>query len=192
MELGERLVGAAARSLSHACSSDIVYARGVGRLQPRERAEQAARHADVGRLEPEVVVEVRARAVTLLALAVRERSDGEQVGSVEQRHAILEREAFARREASRRSRPARPRWMRVFTALLENSTCYTRRLTTDSAWEAGELGEKPGRSRHCKRCRPRLTPVAGTPLRRSGSQAVLQTAQVRKPAPKALVPFTGA
>ena len=38
--------------------------------QPRERAEEAAGLADVGRLEPQVVVEVGARAVQPLALAV--------------------------------------------------------------------------------------------------------------------------
>ena len=32
--------------------------------------------------------------MTLLALAIRERADGEQVGSVEQRDAIVEREAL--------------------------------------------------------------------------------------------------
>ena len=65
-------------------------------LQPRERAEQAPRLADVGRLEAQVVVEVGARAVPPLALAVGEPAHAEQIGRLEQRHAVVERQAFAR------------------------------------------------------------------------------------------------
>ena len=41
-------------------------------LQPRERAEQARRFAHVGRFEPQVVIEIRARAMAALALAIRD------------------------------------------------------------------------------------------------------------------------
>ena len=63
------------RSLASTCSTLIVCAPGVGRLQPRERAEQARRLADVGRLEPQVVIEVGARAVPALALAIGQPAD---------------------------------------------------------------------------------------------------------------------
>ncbi len=68
---------------------------GVARTEPRERAEQAARDADVGRLEPDVEVVIRARPVPLLALAVREPAEGERVGTVEQAHAVLEAQTDA-------------------------------------------------------------------------------------------------
>src|SRR6266576_4828411 len=84
VELGERLVRAAAKLVPRLLERHRVGG-GVGRLQPRKRAEQAARHADVSRLETEVVVAVRARGMTLLAPAVCERTDGAQVGSGEQR-----------------------------------------------------------------------------------------------------------
>ena len=99
VQLGERLIGAATQLVPRLLERHRV-GRGVGRLQPRERAEQTARDADVGRLEPQVVVEVRARGVALLALAIRQRSDGEQIGRVEQRDAIVERESLAARSFS--------------------------------------------------------------------------------------------
>ena len=73
-----------------------MYASGMPGLQPRERAEQAARLADVRRLEPQVVVEVGARAVTLLALAVGQPADGQQIGRLEQTDAVVERQPLAR------------------------------------------------------------------------------------------------
>ena len=53
-------------------------------LQPRERAEQARRLADVRRLEPQVVIEVGARAVAALALAIGDPAERQQIGRVEQ------------------------------------------------------------------------------------------------------------
>jgi hypothetical protein len=101
VQFGKRLVGTASKLVPRLLERHRV-GRGIRRLKARERAEQAARDADVGRLETQVVVEVGARAVALLALAVRQRSDGKQIGCVEQRHAVLEREALSCREASRR------------------------------------------------------------------------------------------
>ena len=68
---------------------------GVTRLETRERAEQAARHADVGGLEPDVVVVESPMAVPALALAVGEPADGEQIRTVEQSDAFVEIEAQA-------------------------------------------------------------------------------------------------
>ena len=98
MQLGERLVGALAQLVPGLLERHRVRVAASVGLQPRERAEQAARLADVGRLEAQVVVEVGARAVALLALAVREPADREQIGALEQAHAVLEREALARLE----------------------------------------------------------------------------------------------
>jgi hypothetical protein len=61
---------------------------GVARLQPRERAEQAAGDADIRRFEPDVVVVERAGAVPLLALPVGEPADREHIRRVEQADAV--------------------------------------------------------------------------------------------------------
>ena len=54
---------------------DLLHRHGVRAghpfLQPRERTEQARGFAHVGRLEPQIVIEIRARAVTALALDLR-------------------------------------------------------------------------------------------------------------------------
>src|SRR6185436_12411670 len=62
----------------------------VARLEARERAKQTTGDADVGRLEPDVVVVEGARAVTFLALTVREPSDGQQIGALEEPDAVGE------------------------------------------------------------------------------------------------------
>jgi hypothetical protein len=94
VQLGERLVGTLAQLVPGLFERHRVRLGHAG-LESREGAEQAARLADVGRLEPEVVVEVGPRPVTLLALAIGEPADGEQIGCLEQPDAVLEREAFS-------------------------------------------------------------------------------------------------
>src|SRR5207249_3512798 len=66
-----------------------VRARIAG-LQARERAEQTTGNADVGGLEPDVVVVKRAVAVLLLALAVRQPANGEQIRTIEQSNPVGE------------------------------------------------------------------------------------------------------
>ena len=94
VHLGERLPGTLPE-----LTEDLLERHRVGawiaRLQAGKRTEQARRFADVGRFEPQVVIEVGARAVPPLALAVGEPADGEQVRSVEQADAVLERQACA-------------------------------------------------------------------------------------------------
>src|SRR5207245_2801050 len=74
---------------------------GIARLQSRERAEETARDADVRRLESNVEVIERAAAVTLLALAVGQPADREQIGTVEQADAVRKRQADTRIELLR-------------------------------------------------------------------------------------------
>ena len=72
-----------------------MYEPGIAWPQPRKRAKQTARDADVGRFDADVVVVVRQIAMPPFALAIGERRDVEQVGMLEQPHAIFERQAFA-------------------------------------------------------------------------------------------------
>ena len=74
VDFGERLVRALPQLGEHLLDAHRVRAR-VARLEPRERTEQARRFADVGRLEPQVVIEVGARAVPPLALAIGQPAD---------------------------------------------------------------------------------------------------------------------
>src|SRR5687768_3909845 len=69
VDFGERLVRALAELVPRLLERHRVGLGHAG-LQTREGAEEAARLADIRRLETQVVVEVGARAVTLLALAV--------------------------------------------------------------------------------------------------------------------------
>ena len=85
VDFGERLVRRAGAACRGPARRVIVCAPGIARLQPRERAEQARRFADVGRLEPQVVIEVGARAVAALALAIGQPAERQQIGRVEQR-----------------------------------------------------------------------------------------------------------
>ena len=57
-------------------------------LEPREGAEAAVGHADVGRLEAHVAIEVRAIAVAPLAHLVGQRAQGEEVWGLEQRDRV--------------------------------------------------------------------------------------------------------
>ena len=95
VDLGERLVRALPQLVEHLLERQRVSGRRL-RRQPRERAEQAARDADVGRLEPDVEVVVGELAVPPLALAVGEVPDGEQIRAFEQPHAVLERQPLPR------------------------------------------------------------------------------------------------
>ena len=78
VDLGERLMGALPQLVPRLLERHRVGAV-VARLEAGERAEQAARDADVGRLEADVVVVEGSRAVPLLALrgwrASRRRGD---------------------------------------------------------------------------------------------------------------------
>ena len=67
----------------------------VGWLKPCERAEETARDTDIGGLEAQVVVEVGPGAVTLLARAVGEPPDRQQIRRREQPDAIFEAEPLA-------------------------------------------------------------------------------------------------
>jgi hypothetical protein len=91
VDLGERLVGAGPQLVE-----DLLERQRVGpvvaRLEPRERTEEAAGDADVGRLEADVEVVVRAAAVPLLALAVGEPAERVGVGATEEADAVLEPE----------------------------------------------------------------------------------------------------
>src|SRR5207247_5493714 len=68
---------------------------GVAGLQPRERAEQTAGDADVGRFDADVVVVERAGAVPLLALAIGEPADEQEIVGLEQTNSIGEVESNA-------------------------------------------------------------------------------------------------
>src|SRR5687767_4070667 len=94
VQLGERLIGALAQLVPCLFERHRVCLGHAG-LQTRERTEETTRLADVGRLESQVVVEVGARAVTLLALAIGEPSNGEQIWRLEEAYAIVERQPLA-------------------------------------------------------------------------------------------------
>ena len=105
VDLGQRLVRALAQLVPRLLERHRVGAV-VARLEAGERAEQAARDADVGRLEADVVVVEGARAVALLALAVREPADAQQIGA--RRAARRRRDRDGRRHrACRRCRGGR-------------------------------------------------------------------------------------
>ena len=95
VDLGERLAVAGPQAVQHLLHRRGVRAGLVGR-QPRERAEEARRLADVGGLEPQVVVEVGAAAVAALALAIGQPADAQQVGRGEQPLAVVEGQALPR------------------------------------------------------------------------------------------------
>ena len=108
VDFGQRLAGALAQLVPGLLERHRVRA-GIARPQPRERAEEAARDADVGRFEADVEVVVRARAVPPLALAIGQPAERERVRTLEQPHAVLEREPDAGVELLgdiRRGRPA--------------------------------------------------------------------------------------
>ena len=64
-------------------------------LEARERAEAAARLADVRRVDVEVAVEVRAVAVQALADLVGQHAQLEEVSVFEERHAVFERQRLS-------------------------------------------------------------------------------------------------
>ena len=95
VHFGHRLIAALAELVE-----DLLHRHGVRAghafLQPRERTEQARRFADVGRFEPQVVIEIRARAMAPLALAIGHPPKRQQIVRLEQPHAVLERQPFPR------------------------------------------------------------------------------------------------
>ncbi len=93
VDFGERLVRPLPELVPRLLERHRVRA-GIAWLQPRERAEQTARDADVRRFEADVVVVEGPRAVTAFAFAVGQPADGEQVGTLEQTHAIPEIETY--------------------------------------------------------------------------------------------------
>src|SRR5688572_21934401 len=93
VKLGERLVRATPELVPRLFERHRIR-RGIGRLQAREGAEQATRHAHVRRLETKVVVEIGARAMPFLAFAIRERADRQQVVAFEQAHTVGKAQAF--------------------------------------------------------------------------------------------------
>ncbi len=94
VDFGQRLMGALPQLVPRLFERHRVRPVVAG-LQPREGAEQAAGDADVGRFEPDVEVVVGARAVPLLALAIRQPAERQRVRTVEQPHAVVEGEAHA-------------------------------------------------------------------------------------------------
>ena len=90
VDFGQRLMRALPELVPHLLERHRVGA-GVTRLQPRERAEQAARDAHVGRFQADVEVVEGAPAVPLLALAIGEPANGEEIRALEQPHAIAQR-----------------------------------------------------------------------------------------------------
>jgi hypothetical protein len=94
VHFGKRLMSAAAQLVPGLLVRHRVRPRIAG-AQARERAEQTRGHADVRGLDADVVVVVGARAVTLLALAVRQPADGQQIRRREQAHAVGERQSLA-------------------------------------------------------------------------------------------------
>ena len=98
VNFGQRLVGAMPQFVPGFFERHRVRA-GIAGLQPRERAEETAGDADVGRFKADVEVVVGAPAVALLALAVRQETKGEQVAACEQAAPILEGEPLTSVEA---------------------------------------------------------------------------------------------
>jgi hypothetical protein len=126
VQLGERLIGALAKLVPGFLERHRVGLGHAG-LQAREGAEETTRLTDVGRLEAQVVVEVGARAVTLLALAIGQPAHSEQVRRLEQTHALVERQALACSSFSSMSASPAAR-SRDFTAkILPILACYTPR-----------------------------------------------------------------
>jgi hypothetical protein len=94
VHLGQRLVLPGAQLLEHLLEGHGVGA-GISWLQPRERAEQAAGDANVGRLEPDVVVVVGAGTVPPFPFAVRESAHGEEIRCLEEAHTVFQVEPDA-------------------------------------------------------------------------------------------------
>ena len=92
VHFGERLMAALAHLVPGLFEAHRVGA-GIPRLQPREGAEQAVGHANVRGLEAQVVVVVGVARVTLLALAIGEPANGQQVRTLKETNPIVEGEA---------------------------------------------------------------------------------------------------
>ena len=94
VDFGEGLMGALPQLVPRLFERHRVGAVIAG-LQSRESAEETTGHADVGRLETDVEVVVGARAVPLLALAIRQPAERQRVGAVEQPQPVVEGQADA-------------------------------------------------------------------------------------------------
>ena len=169
VDFGQRLAGALPQLVPRLLERHRVRP-GIAGTQPRERAEQAARDADVGRLEPDVEVVVGARAVALLALAVGEPAERERVGTVEQARRRPRTTGGRRRRASRRCHRARGAARRLPS--IQPSLCILRLAVLEvrlTARRSREVGAKPTRCRHCKRG---ATSSTGLPLCRRSERKV--------------------
>jgi len=100
VDFGEGLAGAVPELVPRLFQRHRVGA-GIAGAQARERAEEAARDAHVGRLETDVDVVVGPPAVALLALAVGQPAERERVRAAEERDAVLERQPRPRLEPPR-------------------------------------------------------------------------------------------
>ena len=100
VDFGERLVGALAQLVPRLLERHRVRALVAG-LQSREGAEEAACDADVGRLETDVVVVERLRAVAFFALAIGEPSHRQQIAALEEPDPVSEAESLATIELPR-------------------------------------------------------------------------------------------
>ena len=88
VHFGERLIAAHSQLFP-----GLFHRHGVGTgiagPQACKGTEQATRHADVRGFNANVVVVIRAIAVSPFALAVGQRRNGQQIGMLEQRDAVL-------------------------------------------------------------------------------------------------------
>ena len=171
VHLGDGLVGADAQLVQGLLERQRVGV-GVAGHQPRKRAEQAVGHADVGGLQPDVVIVERQAAVATLALAVGEPPQGQRVGALEQADAVLERQPSALVELLLDVQQARPRDPCLSQPHNPSIVaCYTPRWQqTPRSVDQGSWVRSPhGPATVCgERARSRL-PLCGGPSRRSNT-----------------------
>ena len=165
VDFGEGLMGTAAQLVPDLLERHRVRAR-ITRLEPRERAEEAAGDTDVGRLEADVEVVVRPLAVTTFALAVGEPAKRQQVGAGEQPNAVLEIEAHPRLEPlvdRCEAEPLQPlahagrchSGSHKHSILLKTQQKGQRpHAILGASRRPREVGASPTRCRHCKRGAP--------------------------------------
>ena len=129
VDLGHRLIAAPAELVPGFLERHGVRP-GVPRLEPREGAEQTAGDAHVGRFEADVVVVVGAAAVPLLAFAIGQPADRQQIGALEQTTPVVDRQPLAGVEPVRDVEEMRVREPRAHGPVL-------------SLWKARGLQETP-------------------------------------------------
>ena len=91
---GQRLVTALSKLVPGLLERHRVGAW-IAWLEARKRAEQTARHADVGRFETDVVVVVSTLAVAAFAFAIGQPAYGQEVRRLEKPDAIFENQTLA-------------------------------------------------------------------------------------------------